>query len=375
MRLTAMDPVPRRAVGMSRALLGLYAGALAAGTHWPRLQFGDPEHPVDKMLHFVAFGCLAFFLWQARYVRSPWALLAIVTLWIPVDELTQAIPGLGRSYSWEDMLAGWLGAATTVLLVWAARPLASPIARLRRERFDGVVDLALSEPHRFMGLLASAAAGVSLGGPLAILIDRLDGNSMPFQAGIIGLLLGGFAGAFTFVLFAVGAMEERMQARRLCLGCGEAASAESRAEDEPCPACGRRPLLGQWYPMPGLAPRSIVLACLPPVLGGLATILLAVILLQLAASRVAGAAWVLTLNDWLRGPARGMEANFHIGFLAVVAAVTVDCCRRRIAVRLERGSQACLGCGHDLRATEVRRGIGRCGECGAGFVRVAERNP
>ena len=371
MRLSAMEPVSRRAVAMSRVVLGLYAGVAVAGTHWPRLQIGDPNHPVDKMLHFVAFGGLAFFLSRGRYFRSTWALLLFACAWIVLDEVTQALPGLGRSFSVEDMLAGWLGAGSTALMLWATRPLRLPIARLRRERFDAVVDLVLSEPSRFMALVASAAAGVTIGMPTSIILNGLSETPTPVQAGIIGLVLGGLAASFVYVILAVRAMEERMMERTLCLGCGQTVGGEAG----PCTACGRTPLMGQWFPMPGLAASAIVRACIPPVLGGLGTILFAIIAIQLSAGVVGTSEPVLRLNEWLRGPARGMEANFHIVLLVIVAALTVDRCRNRVAVRLECGSRTCLGCGHDLRATSAPKGVGRCGECGAGFVRVEAGNP
>jgi hypothetical protein len=357
--------VTRRAVGMSRAALGLYAGVMTAGTHWPRLQLGDPEHPVDKVLHFVAFGGLAFFLSRCRFVRSTLALFLLVALWVVVDEATQALPGLGRSFSLEDMLAGWMGVATTCMLLWSTRPLRTPIAALRRRRFDGVVDLVLSDPMRFMGLIATVAAGVTITMPAAVVMNGMLATPTPVQAAITGMVLGGLGGAFTYVILGVRAFEERVMACRICLSCGGSV----RESETTCSACGAEPLPAQWYPVPGVRASAIVKGCTAPVLGGLATILLAVIALQLSAGMVGGTPFALWMNEWLRGPARGMESNFHTLFLAAVAAVTVDRCRRRIAIRLEQGSEQCLACGHDLRGTAASNGLGRCGECGAGFLR------
>lgn len=370
-RLSELAPVPRRAVGMSRAMLALYAGALTAGTHWPRLQLGDPEHPVDKLLHFIAFGGLAFFLSRGRYFRSTWSLLAFTVAWIVADEFTQALPGLGRSFSFEDILAGAMGASTTCILLWATRPLASPIARLRRQRFDAIVDLVLSEPTRFLTMLVSGALGVMVAMPISILISGAREASSPFQAAITGTLFGGVVGAGAFVIHATRRMDERMTAARMCVGCG-AEGGDDRAR---CNRCGTTPLLAQWIPAPDLPARAILRTCLPPVLGGVGTLLATVIGLSLFASVFGAADPVLRLNVWLRGPARGMEDDISILFVATVVGLTVERCRQRIALLLESGSMICLGCGHDLRATAAPSGVGRCGECGAGFVRLAAENP
>lgn len=369
--MTGMTPVLRRSVALRRVVLGVYAAGVAVGTHWPRLQMGDPEHPPDKLLHFVSFGGLAFFLWQARYFRSILALFLFSIAWTSVDEITQALPGLGRSFSLEDVCAGSMGVACTAMLVWATRMPSTPVAALRRERFDGMITVVLSEPIGWLAVAVSAAVGITVALPASIMLNGLTDDPTPFQAGVIGIVVGGGFGAAACLLLAMRSFEGRMMDRRLCLGC-RGPVPEGATE---CPSCGQVPLVAQWLPMPALTVGALLRACLPPVLGGIAAILFAIIAMGLYASLSPATTFVVRLNAWWNGLSKGMDSDIHALFLCAVVAVTIERCRARLARRVEGGHRTCLGCGHDLRSTPATDGTGRCGECGAGFVRVLPRNP
>ncbi|MHC5114935.1 MAG: VanZ family protein [Planctomycetota bacterium] len=109
-----------------------YAVALAIGTHWPRIDLGsaagmpDP----DKIAHFVAFAGLAFLLWRTQWVPDPRLWAALLLGWPVLDEVTQALPILGRSTSWQDVLAGQLG----VIVVVAWRGLSERMTALLQQR-------------------------------------------------------------------------------------------------------------------------------------------------------------------------------------------------------------------------------------------------
>jgi hypothetical protein len=345
----------------------LYLGVVTAGTHWPRLQLGDPTHPPDKLLHFIAFGGLMFMLVRARFFAGLTANFLVALLWTAFDEVTQGIPGLGRSMSFEDVAAGWMGVATTGLFLWATRPLAAPIVALRRKRFDAMIDLILSRRIGWIGFGVSAVGGIATIGPLAILANGFTAEPTPFQAAIVGAVLGAGSGGAAYLLIVMRSLEDELIDRRLCLGCGTSVAQGEKS----CPACGERPLLGQWLPMPVLSRGDILRACLPPAIGAIGVLILTVVVLQLAAMLIPTSEPILRLNGWWNGLSKGMDTNIHAFYLAVIVAVTVERSRARMARRIESGHALCLGCRHDLRSTPAPDGTGRCGECGAGFVRAA----
>ncbi|MDZ4753259.1 MAG: VanZ family protein [Phycisphaerae bacterium] len=348
-----------------RVLLGVYAAIVSVGTHWPRLQLGDPRHPPDKLLHFVAFGGLAFLLWQARYFKRVRSLFVFGVLWTATDEVTQAIPGLGRSFSVDDILAGSLGVWSATMLIWATKPAGGPMTRLRRERFDGVLDLVLSKPSAWLAFLTAGAAGSLIGMVVAVFINGYGDDPSPFMAAITGMVLGAAATGPAMLLHGVRVVDERMLRGRLCLGCGESFG----DVDGHCRVCGERSVPGQWFPVPWLSRRDVVRACVPPLLGAIGSILLLLILYWGAATF-----WP-NLDRWARGRESPMREAFGAVFLATLVALTLHRCRARLGRRIELGSVQCLGCGQDLRATPTTNGVGRCSECGAGFVRGEMQNP
>ena len=109
-----MPPAPRTQWFL-RFVFGGYAGVLFALTHWPRLRIDSPIERPDLYAHITAFGLWTAFLVAAgpfgtrlsrrNIVRS--GLIAIV--YAPVDEFSQAIPGLGRSVGLDDLAANIAG--------------------------------------------------------------------------------------------------------------------------------------------------------------------------------------------------------------------------------------------------------------------------
>jgi VanZ family protein len=345
--------------------LGVYAGALSVGTHWPRLELGDPTRPPDKMLHFVAFGGLAFFLWQARYVRRVTTLLLIGVAWTALDEITQALPVLQRSFSFEDVVASACGVLAVSAIIAATRPLGGPFARLRRRRFDLLLDALLSRATPWMAILSAAALGAAVGVPLLVLLNGFTPDPVPFQAAVTGGLFGAGVTGPAMALLGLRREEETMSSRRRCLGCGEEGIGPS------CPSCGMTALPGQWAAWPSIGWPDLIRACLRPLLGGAATLLFLLVLsLSVLALRPAWPPFAM-FDDWYRSLSKGMPAVLDGTALAVIGALTVWRCRVRIARRLDASAERCLGCAQDLRGTPVDRDrSGRCGECGAAFLRL-----
>jgi VanZ family protein len=70
----------------------------------------------DKLIHFVVFGAIAFFIWLATGGR--WALMvwAVVVLIGAIDE-TQQIDAPGRTASIADLVADGAGATAALLVL------------------------------------------------------------------------------------------------------------------------------------------------------------------------------------------------------------------------------------------------------------------
>ena len=102
---------------------------------WPRFGIGGAG-AVDKFVHFVAFGALA---WLAMHAaprgRALFAWLAAAA-WVYLDEITQVLEILGRTFSLADMVAGWIGVAMAGAIYWT-RSLRAP--RESRAILDGAM--------------------------------------------------------------------------------------------------------------------------------------------------------------------------------------------------------------------------------------------
>jgi hypothetical protein len=94
----------------------LYALLLFIATHWPNLKIESEiiERP-DLLIHLGAFGLWSFLLHLTGLLgppRSPLTALktfAAGALYAAIDELTQAIPILGRTAVWDDYFANLAG--------------------------------------------------------------------------------------------------------------------------------------------------------------------------------------------------------------------------------------------------------------------------
>ena len=100
-----------RAVLHWRIAFFLWFVLLTTATHFPQeIPTGEPffESP-DKLLHFVSFGILGLLFMQGNWVKSGRMSWLIVATLAVVDEITQDILPLGRSFSYEDLISGELG--------------------------------------------------------------------------------------------------------------------------------------------------------------------------------------------------------------------------------------------------------------------------
>jgi VanZ family protein len=128
-------PVARRARRAWRIALVAYLVPIMVATHWPHLT-AVGSGTVDKFIHFVGFGALAWIFLHAAPFRRPILNLALGIFWVYFDEVTQSIKILGRTFSVYDMTAGWLGCIVAGLVWWAIR------LRARRDTDERLDDLA-----------------------------------------------------------------------------------------------------------------------------------------------------------------------------------------------------------------------------------------
>lgn len=119
--------IPR---GFLRIAFALYAIALFTATHWPRLAIDSPVRGTDKVIHAGVFCLWTLLLAGAISTparRTPLGRLGLIAgAYACVDEGLQAIPALGRTCSWTDLLANFGGVALGLgILAISRRKVAS----------------------------------------------------------------------------------------------------------------------------------------------------------------------------------------------------------------------------------------------------------
>lgn len=116
--------IPRRLLQLTFAL---YALALFIATHWPKLAIDSPVQGTDKLIHATVFLIWTLLLAAATSTpsrRPPLHQLALIaTLYACLDEGLQAIPALGRTCSWADLLANLTGIAIAAAIIALRRRL------------------------------------------------------------------------------------------------------------------------------------------------------------------------------------------------------------------------------------------------------------
>lgn len=354
-----------RIVGFSIAL----AVALLA-THWPKLELGSVDSPVDKLAHAIGYGGLTALGLLAFPRRRAWSIgLAMAALGI-VDELTQAIPGLNRACDPADWAADLIGITIAIAYSVALRPVGAGAARVVDRRRRIAADLLLARPMNWLHLATAAVLGAAVGVPLAILVDSwfVRKGPQPMQYGLIGGILGATVAVHALWEAGVRFRLRRAAEDRPCLGCG----ASLRDHADACGRCGRVPTDVDWSPIAMLGGNQELRACVMPVLHSLAVLVIAstasIALVTLLRLRFPV---VMAMDTWYRTLPADARILADLALVAYLGAWALGRCRRRIAVLVDRCGDTCLGCGYDLRATAPGATAGTCHECGGGFVRVA----
>lgn len=121
---------------LARPLFWLYALALFAGTHWPRLEIDLGVQRSDLWIHFAAFGGWCVLATACGFFGSPLsarnlhATLLLSLVYAAIDEASQALPFVHRIAGFDDYgaNAGGIVIAGVLLLVLSRRLSARPSA-------------------------------------------------------------------------------------------------------------------------------------------------------------------------------------------------------------------------------------------------------
>lgn len=353
-----------------RIALVLYAIALTVGTHWPTLEMGTKEHPApDKIIHLLAFAGLTALLWRTRWLRCAWQVAVVAAAWTAIDELTQALPGLGRTVSYHDLLAGELGVIAVIIWGWALRPVGGEANRMRLRLQSLVVDRAFCRTSAWLFvLIATVPCAVALifAWPFLQFTFQKIGSALALSFGVSAWLAG--AAAIWFGLWR-RTFKDVLGARS-CSMCGTSC-AEAEIDGDglgQCPGCAAPFHAGQWLAPVGPPSDRMARMMRWPLISTTVIFVLVVWSAYHAIIRMGAPAFLggQLLRDW----PMDLKIAADMAILASIAAVGVLAYRKRLARFHDEQGAVCRGCEHDLRATPVANGIGVCGECGAPFVRL-----
>ncbi|MFM1804369.1 MAG: VanZ like family [Planctomycetota bacterium] len=182
-----------------RVALVAYLVPISVATHWPRLGF-EGGGTIDKFVHFIGFGVLAWLWMNAKPFGRAAIGWCIGAAWVYLDERTQALEILGRTFSFHDMLAGWVGVAVAGAL-YAIRRERSPAGTDARIDQDFAEDLAYASGAAWRAAaLVTAAIIVLLGG--IIVLKRWWSEGEVFVGTIVYAL--GYSGTVGIAIAAVG---------------------------------------------------------------------------------------------------------------------------------------------------------------------------
>lgn len=340
-----------------------------AATHWPRLAIGGEGEPVDKLVHAGGFGGLGALLLLA-YPRLP-AMLGVAAMLAlaAIDELTQSIPGLGRSTDLEDWLADAVGIVVAACFVHASRPLGAGAAALIERRRAIAARTLLARPTAWLHLATAGALGFAVGAPLGVLLDSwfVRKGPQPWQYGLIGGALGLAVGVHALWESGVRQRLRRLAGERPCLSCGSPRPEASGA----CPDCGAPWSAVDWAPIASLSGDAELRACIVPILQSLGVIVaVSAGSIALVTALRLRSDLVLRADTWYRMLPPDARILGDLALVAIVGAWGLRRCRVRLARQVDRCGERCLSCGFDLRATAPGSAVGTCHECGGGFVRV-----
>lgn len=360
-----------------RLVFVLYACTLTVATHWPQLDIGTETRPApDKLLHLFAFGGLTFLLIQTSWLRTIWAVGVLTFTWTLLDEITQALPVLGRQSSVTDILAGELGVALVVTWAWALGSIGGVANRTRLAQQHFLLAELFRQPRTWIIVASAALLGALLtGGSIALamkyVFTRYGGEQM--SKVLVAVMVGALAGMHVSLAGLLSRCAARRVEQRPCFRCGESCGAVEfdDAGRGRCLHCDSSLQLGQWSE-PMQLPLSAAARGVVPALALVGGMLIAGVVTLLVLWRLSmQSAWAkFLIRTWYDFPP-DMQTAIDLTAIALIAALAVRIYRQRQARLQDRQHLNCRACEHDLQGTPITQGVGVCPECGASFVRFA----
>lgn len=203
----------RRAERNLRVVFWAYTLLLLAGTHYPKLQIGTPGDSPDKLIHFAAFGGWSMLFWLTGYVRSIPLVIVIGLLFGFLDEVTQAIPGLGRTFDSGDVLANSIGVIIIPVWIHVFRPTNVPgeMIRVREMRRSRALHRLLASPANLIHLFLAGLLGSMVIGVLMIVVFGRTETVGPVTSAILGAGIGSGVGVIVGTVIGFQTMLRRGQ--------------------------------------------------------------------------------------------------------------------------------------------------------------------
>jgi VanZ family protein len=357
----------RRALRNIRIAASLYLLLLIVATHWPKLRVNLGDSEIDKLMHFFGFGFVVFALYLCRWVTIWWLLLLVGCAFAWADEITQSTLTFGRTYSFADVFAGWLGVLVMTCFVVAFRPRPGPGAFERYDRWTGVAAALLARVRNWFLLFASGMLGGSAGGFLLYTLDGFFIRPNPGRAIIIGAIFGGLVTVHWVFEILLRRERRMMQSERRCPDCGRCADDSDRTPFD-CPVCAKTLSEDCWDSLPmvsfGRLTRTMFL---PLLLGGL--FILAFNIGRSVLLVIWDEPQLASFEIWWRRLGFEEQGITDLTIFGLFAAWIVGITLSRIARMLNRQGASCVACGQDLQGVPDSEGLGRCPECGGRFRR------
>ena len=329
---------------------------LLAGTHYPKLVIGTPGDGPDKILHFLAFGTVTVLVRLSGIARSAASALVIMGSLAILDEVTQEIPGLGRSFDPLDLVADACGIIVALAWIAALAPdrHGPEWFRIGQTRRIASLVLLLASPVNWLHLAIATALGAMVGGVFLGVAGR---NPVvgPVTMVVVGAAAGGVAGLVACLESGRRHSTDRMDRERRCLEC---------LAPNGCPECET---CGGGYRGPSvrrIPSRRIAMTATVWTIGS-AVLLFAAYLLVMPFS---------SDRNWMGAAVRQYDAlglSFEMmvdaSLLGLIGSFVVYRSRRRMSRLAARYGIECLRCGHDLQGLPEQSET-RCPECGEAFV-------
>jgi hypothetical protein len=310
-------------------------------------------------MHMVLFGTLAVLLWRTGWMRSVRQWFVVLIAWTVVDEVTQALPGIGRHLSWEDLVAGWLGILVVVAWRWALAPVGGASSRARQKFFAASMERVFWRAHRWV-MIGAVALAVGLAGG-AITYASVGRDPLPI---LFVLVAGGLVGLHVMTEGLRRIEAERMRSDRSCVDCGAScADVEFEGTTAPCPACGLPQWFGQWHGRLDLPRPTLVRVLVGPVVAGVALFAAMTVAYIVVALGHPSMDIVKALSRFYNTLPLAFRMSIDLTLVLLIAAVVARVYRNRLARIFDGQHVECMYCGHDLRGVPISPER-NCSECG-----------